>query len=215
MTGISRRSVAASTLAAPFIVRTPGALAQTDRRPMLVVAVPELPPTLEPAMELSNVGTRVTYSVFDTLIRRDFLGSPDGGGSALRPHLAESWERESARALVVRLRRGVRFHNDDELTSDDVAFTFAEGRLWGTKPSIAEGPAYFGTLEGVEALDRYTVRFRTRVPDVLLEHRLASWASWIVNARAYRTLGMDGFGQAPVGTGPFFSSARRMLEARL
>jgi peptide/nickel transport system substrate-binding protein len=213
MTGISRRSVAASTLAAPFIVRTPGALAQTDRRPMLVVAVPELPPTLEPAMELSNVGTRVTYSVFDTLIRRDFLGSPDGGGSALRPHLAESWERESARALVVRLRRGVRFHNDDELTSDDVAFTFAEGRLWGTKPSIAEGPAYFGTLEGVEALDRYTVRFRTRVPDVLLEHRLASWASWIVNARAYRTLGMDGFGQAPVGTGPF--RAKRLLRDQL
>lgn len=90
MTRISRRIVTAATLSAPFVVRTPGALAQTDRRPMLVVAVPELPPTLEPAMELSNVGTRVTYSIFDTLIRRDFLGSPDGGGSALRPHLAES-----------------------------------------------------------------------------------------------------------------------------
>ncbi len=41
----------------------------------------DLPATLEPARELSNVGTRVTYSIFDTLIRRDFLGAPDGGGS--------------------------------------------------------------------------------------------------------------------------------------
>lgn len=213
MTGIPRRALTAATVAAPFALRAPRALAQADRRPVLVVAVPELPPTLEPALELSNVGTRITYSIFDTLIRRDFLGSPDGGGSALRPHLAESWERESARSLVIRLRRGVRFHNDDELTSEDVAFTFAEGRLWGAKPSIPEGPAYFGTLEAVDALDRYSVRFRTRVPDVLLEHRLASWASWIVNARAYRTLGIEGFGQAPIGTGPF--RAKRLLRDQL
>lgn len=199
----TRRHALRSVLAAPALVTSGSVLAQADPRRILTIAVPELPPTLEPANELSNVGTRVTYSIFDTLIRRDFLSTPDGGGSALKPHLAESWERSGPRELVVRLRRGVKFHNGDALTSDDVAFTFAEGRLWGSRPSIAEGPAYFGVLESVEALDAYTVRFRTRVPDVLLEHRLASWASWIVNRRAYQALGMDGFGQAPVGTGPY------------
>ncbi len=76
-------------------------------RPDFTVAVAALPATLEPARELSNVGTRVTYSVFDTLIRRDFLGSPDGGGSELKPHLATSWERVSPSELIVKLRQGV------------------------------------------------------------------------------------------------------------
>jgi peptide/nickel transport system substrate-binding protein len=200
---ITRRRLIGSAMAAPFVAPAAPALAQADRRPVMNIAVAELPPTLEPANELSNVGTRVTYSIFDTLIRRDFLGSPDGGGSGLKPHLAESWERRSARELIVRLREGVKFHNGDTLTAEDVVFTFAEGRLWGEKPTIAEGPAYFGVLESVSALDARTVRFVTRAADVLLEQRLSSWASWIVNKRAYTTLGMDGFGQAPVGTGPF------------
>lgn len=210
MSRTTRRRALSTAIAAPLVVTSGSVFGQGDRRPALTVAVADLPPTLEPAMELSNVGTRITYSVFDTLIRRDFLGSPDGGGSALKAHLAEAWERVSARELVVRLRQGVVFHNGDVLTADDVAFTFAEGRLWGAKPSIPEGPAYFGVLESVEALDAQTVRFRTRVPDVLLEHRLASWASWIVNKRAYQALGQDGFGQAPVGTGPF--RVKRMVR---
>jgi peptide/nickel transport system substrate-binding protein len=199
----NRRRFLAGALAAPFVCRIPAALAQSDRRPVLTVAVADLPPTLEPAMELSNVGTRITYSVFDTLIRRDFLGSPDGGGAALKPHLAASWQRNGAQELVVELRQGVKFHNGDELTSEDVVFTFAEGRLRGEKRTIPEGAAYFGVLESVEALDKYKVRFRTRVPDVLLEHRLSSWASWIVNRRAYERDGIVAFGQNPVGTGPY------------
>lgn len=70
----TRRRVIGAALAAPFVSAAPGAFAQADRRPIMNIAVAELPPTLEPANELSNVGTRVTYSIFDTLIRRDFLG---------------------------------------------------------------------------------------------------------------------------------------------
>ncbi len=210
---LTRRHLIGSALAAPLVARASFALAQADRRPVMTIAVAELPPTLEPANELSNVGTRVTYSIFDTLIRRDFLGGRDGGGSALKPHLAQAWERISSRELVVGLRPGVKFHNGDELTSEDVAFTFAEGRLWGAKPSIAEGPAYFGVLESVVPVDRYTVRFVTRTPDVLLEHRLASWAAWIVNKRAYSAGGMDAFGQNPVGTGPY--RVKRMVRDQL
>lgn len=200
---ISRRRFVQGAVAAPFVVTTPHAFAQTDRRPVLTVAVADLPSVLEPARELNNVGTRVTYSLFDTVIRRDFLGSPAGDGSALKPHLAESWTRESPRALVVKFRSGVKFHNGDELTADDVLYTFREGRMWGANAQIPEARAFFGVLEGVDALDKYTVRFRTRAPDVLFEQRLATWCSWIVNKRQYEALGMEGFGQNPVGTGPY------------
>ena len=193
-----------SFFAAALITSAGSVEAQTGgERPVLRVGVPEVPPTLEPARELSNVGTRVTYSIFDTLIRRDFLGSPDGGGSALKPHLARSWERNGPRELVLKLREGVRFHNGDVMTEEDVVYTFTSPRMFGDKPAMPEAKSYFATLAGVEALDATTVRFRTRTPDVLLEQRLASWCGWIVNKRAYEERGFDGFSRAPVGTGPF------------
>ena len=73
----------------------------------------EVPPTLEPARELSNVGTRVTYSIFDTLIRRDFLGVRMAAARGLKPHLAVSWTRNGPDELVVKLRDDVMFHNGD------------------------------------------------------------------------------------------------------
>jgi len=212
MPSISRRRFTQSAVAAPFVILSPHALAQIDRRPVMTVAVADLPAVLEPARELNNVGTRVTYSLFDTVIRRNFLGAPDGGGSELQPHLALSWTRESPRALVVRFRPGVKFHNGDELTADDVTFTFREGRMWGANAQIPEARAFFGVLEGVDAIDRHTVRFRTRASDVLMEQRLASWCSWIVNKRQYERLGMDGFGQNPVGTGPYRFVSMRANE---
>jgi peptide/nickel transport system substrate-binding protein len=200
---ISRRRFLQGAAAAPLVSATPRAWAQGTRRPALTVAVAGLPPTLEPARELSNVGTRVTYSIFDTLIRRDFLGSPDGGGATLKPHLAVSWERQGPQQLTVRLRQGVTFHNGDELTAEDVAYTFREGRLWGDKPQVPGGRPYFGILAGCDMVDRHTVRFRTRVPDVLLEQRLASWCAWIVNKRAYESMGFDAYSRRPVATGPY------------
>jgi peptide/nickel transport system substrate-binding protein len=200
---LTRRRFTQGAIAAPFVVTTPNAFAQSDRRPVLTVAVADLPPTLEPARELSNVGTRVTYSLFDTPIRRDFLGTADGGGAGLKPHLFESWVRESATSLRCTIRRGIMMHDGQELNAADVAYTFREGRLWGPKPEIPEGRAYFGTLAGCEALDTHAVRFTTRVPDVLLEQRLASWCSWIVSKAQYERLGADGFGMNPIGSGPF------------
>eukprot|EP01035_Chromulina_nebulosa_P000375 gene375-546_t len=81
---LNRRRFVQGAVAAPFVVTTPHAFAQTDRRPALTVAVAELPKVLEPAMELNNVGTRVTYSVFDTVIRRDFKSQPDHACHLLR-----------------------------------------------------------------------------------------------------------------------------------
>lgn len=197
---LPRRAVLGAGLAAPFAHPVQ---AQPEARPNLRIGVAELPPTLEPARELSNVGTRVTYSMFDTLIRRDFLGSPDGGGSGLKPHLATHWTRNGPQELVLRLHDGVRFHNGDLLTAEDVVYTFTSNRMFGARPLMAEARSYFATLAGVEALDPLTVRFRTRVPDVLLEQRLASWCSWIINKRAYEERGFDGFSRDPVGTGPY------------
>jgi peptide/nickel transport system substrate-binding protein len=199
---IGRRALLAAAALPPLAAALPRAGFAQAARPKLTVAVADLPPGLEPARDMGNVGTRISYTLYDTLIRRDFLSMPGGGGSKLEPGLAASWKRESPSELVVTLREGVRFHNGDRLHADDVAFTFSAERMWGEKPMIPDARNYFGVLTHVEALDDKTVRFRTRGPDVLLEMRLASWASWIVNKRHYQAVGIDGFARNPVGTGP-------------
>src|SRR5688572_22595854 len=94
----------------PLLGSVPGSAAES--RVDLVVAVNELPRGLEPGEDHGNVDVRVTYSIFDTLIRRDF-SVPGGGNAGLKPSLAESWKRVSPTVLEVRLRKGVRFHSGE------------------------------------------------------------------------------------------------------
>lgn len=99
-----------------------------------------------------------------------------------------------------------------------MAFTFSRERLWGDNPMVARGPLFSARFESVEAIDGHAVRFRTEAPDFSLEKRLASWISWVVPEAAYRELGAHGFGQNPIGTGPyklaeFVPGDRVVLEA--
>ncbi len=191
--------------------------AYADERPDLVIAVNKLAKGLEPARKTGNVDVRVTYSIFDTLIRRDFLNEKRGAGAKLIPHLATSWKRIDPSTLVVKLRKGVKFHNGDELTSEDVAFTFSKARMTGKKATIRNGRRYFGHLKSVKAIDKYTVRFTAKKPDLILEQRLASYTAWIVSKRAWMEAGakarkkgkkkwmkaaLKKMMRKPVGTGP-------------
>lgn len=196
-----RRLVAAFAALAMSAVSFP---AMAQQRPDIVVGVADTPATLEPAKELSNVGTRVSYSIFDTLIRRDFLSAEGGSGSKLVPGLAESWKRIDDLTLEVKLREGVKFHNGATLTAEDVVFTFSPERMIGEKTMLPEGRAYFSVIDRVEAVDPLTVRFVTKAPDPLLEQRLSSWASWVVNKADWQAQAEGGkLPRFPVGTGPY------------
>src|SRR3981081_917643 len=75
-----------------------------------------LPFSLEPHVLELNAGL-VTGNIFDKLIQRTAKGD-------LAPPLARSWKWMSDTILEFTLRRGVRFHNGDELTADDVKYSF-------------------------------------------------------------------------------------------
>jgi len=175
-------------------------------RPSIKIAVQKVSNTgtLDPWNEQSNVGERALYpNLWEGLILRDWMGT-----QGPVPGLATEWKRIDDKTLELKLRQGVKFHNGDELTAEDVAFSFSQQRVFGnTKPTGGETvfadqfkpvtakdlPAsipgiarrIWPSLAGVEAVDKYTVRFHNATPDVTLEGRLYASGSQIANRRAW------------------------------
>lgn len=197
-----RRIFKAIAVASVTLTAAP-AFAQEDNRPDLVVAVNNLPGSLEGIEEMGNVAVRITYSIFDSLIRRDFLADGSGTASTLVPGLAESWVRIDDRTLELKLREGVTFHDGSELTSDDVVFSMNAGRGHGHDPLIGAARRFMLSVSHVEPVDKYTVRVVSKEPDILLEQRLAGYAFWVVENKSYLLQGKDAFARNPVGTGPY------------
>lgn len=124
-----------AALAAALVLSAAGAFAQADHRPVVRVAVQQVSNTgtLTPLREQSNVGSRTLPMIYAGLIELDRQGD-----LSLKPALATSWKRIDDRTVELKLRKGAKFHNGDEVTAEDVAFTFsAEYMFANTKPAVA------------------------------------------------------------------------------
>jgi peptide/nickel transport system substrate-binding protein len=189
----------ATTPIAPVATPTGSFAPQTGiEREELIIGVQGLPATLDPAQELSNVGSRVNWTPYDTLIRRDFLN-----GNVNVPHLATGWTQVSETVLDLTLREGVTFHNGDPFTADDVVFTFQRLFDAAEDSNLVEAGTYFSSFASVEKTGDYAVRITTTQPDPLILNRLASWGGWIVPQGHITTVGQDEFQRTGMGTGPF------------
>lgn len=207
---LGRRKALVGTLAAgTFATAARGqdttGKAATRRR--LTVGMSGFPPAVEPVLFNHTATRRVVPQMFDTLIAFDHARN-----MALRPALAERWERIGPRALRVFLRRGVVFHDSSPFTADDVAFTFGSDHLLG--PGRSGRSIAMQTLEridGIEVVDPHTVIVHAKGDDALLEQRLAAWASEIVSKRAFEAAGSwDKWTAAPIGTGPYRLVAQKL-----
>lgn len=194
-----RAPALAGAFVACLVLAGPSSHAQ-DSRPTLRIAVQANPPTTEPLDAESNVGYRTNYSIHDTLLQFDYAGD-----FQLKPHLAESWNWKSPTELEVKLRHGVKFHDGNEMTSEDVVFSFGPERLTGEKaPGFPMVRRYWVSLDKVEAVDRYTVRFYSKYQDPIFEQRLAAWTAQIISKAAYlKAPDYNTWRLKPVGAGPY------------
>jgi peptide/nickel transport system substrate-binding protein len=121
-------------------------------------------------------------------------------GKPLAPSLAESWSvsRDGLSYEFV-LRQGVKFHNGDVMTAEDVKFSF--DRYRGVSAKLLRDE-----VAAVEIVDPHRVRFRLKRPwpDFLAFYGTpATGAGWIVPRKYVEKVGDDGFRKAPVGAGPY------------
>jgi peptide/nickel transport system substrate-binding protein len=133
------------------------------------------------------------YAMHDALVK----SMP---GNALAPSLAESWTvTPDALAYEFVLRRGVKFHNGDPVTADDVKFSMERYRGAGAGPFKAR-------IASIDVVDPHRVRFRFKQPwpDFLSFYGTpATGAGWIVPRKYVEKVGDDGFKKAPIGAGPY------------
>ncbi len=201
-------------------------LAQADNRPTVTVAVQTIATTntLNLLREQSNVGERTSSLVNERLIDLDWFD-----GIKQVPGLATAWRRIDDTTVEFTLREGVKFHNGDRLSVEDVAFAFSATQMFGdskpeagvTLPMSAQyligvgskalppeippvARRSFPALRGVEIVDSRTVRFVNATPDVTLEGRISATGSEITSRRGFdEAASWLDYARKPIGTGPY------------
>lgn len=164
----------------------------------LIVAMASAPVSLDPADHRSRESETVIRNMFDGLVTRDTR-------SGVHLELAEAMNWLDNQTLEVKLRQGVKFHNGQEMTADDVVFTFnriiQENAIEYPEPHTSPRKGLIAPLESVEKMDDYTVTFHFSgvwPPAMqLLVHQQ------IVPKAYIEEVGTQGFVEKPIGTGPF------------
>lgn len=188
---LTRRLVALITLVG--LVLAGGCAPSTDAdRDTLRVAYNARPPSLDPIMTTATATQAIMRNVFEPLVS----GSKSG---EVKPMIAESWTiSEDYRTFTFVIRPGVKFHNGEPVTTEDVA---ASTRRWMTGTST--GKAFFKDTQ-VEVVDDRTMRFITATP-LFTGLRLLSdpgQALAIMPASVIEKAGASGVTEY-IGTGPY------------
>jgi peptide/nickel transport system substrate-binding protein len=150
----------------------------------MVIAWPvTIPPAwFDPAETPAQVAPfGILYALHDALVR-------PLSGERLGSSLAEAWT-ESPDGLMYefKLRRGLKFHNGDACTAEDVKFSFERYRGSGAKELHAN-------VKAVEIVDSLTVRFylHTPWPDFMTFYGTTATAAGLVVPKQYPGAGRGG-----------------------
>ncbi len=161
---------------------------------------------------IARVGVNVPTAAPDPVLMADeggivtvemageYLCTPDPSW-ILRPVLAQSWKSTNPKTWTFTLRRGVRFHNGQLMTADDVVATF--NRLTNPKVGSAALSAFQGILEPghIEKVSEYVVTFHLSAPFVDFPYLLSPFNyNAVILPRNYE---IGSFMRGKSGTGAF------------
>ncbi|MET0484556.1 MAG: ABC transporter substrate-binding protein [Candidatus Rokuibacteriota bacterium] len=148
----------------------------------------------------------ILYALHDALVK-PMPGQP------FAPSLAESWTAsKDGLTYEFVLRKGVKFHNGEPVTAEDVKFSFERYR--GSAATLLRSK-----VARVETPDARRVRLVLKQPwaDFMTFYASpATGAAWIVPKAYVEKVGEDGFKKAPIGAGPYrFVSFKPGVELTL
>ncbi|MFA7126502.1 MAG: ABC transporter substrate-binding protein [Bacilli bacterium] len=141
-------------------------------------------------------GTNVMCHMMSFSTHSTLVTISDEDNAEIKPCLAESWEiLNGGKTIVFHLRKDVKFHNEEAMTSEDVVYSFTDRILKG-----GTSRALLSSVVSVKADDEYTVRFELSGADQDIFYTLAAAPSCIINKKAVEAEGDEG---ERYGTGAF------------
>ena len=189
------KTLVAFLLGSTFLA-LPSALMAQEKGGVIDVATIGEPPTLDPMSSTADLVGIVTQHMFETLYTFDKKWG-------VTPLLAESLPEISAdgKVYTIKLRTGIKFHDNTDMTSDDVV---ASLNRWIKIAS--RGKQVAGFIDKVEAVDPATVRISLKQPYAPLTSLLAfNNSAAIIIPSEKQEEPMKEF----IGTGPYMLKERK------
>jgi peptide/nickel transport system substrate-binding protein len=193
MKGMGRAAVAAA-FAVAAAAAGPAAAQSSAQAPALTMAVAAPVTSIDPHYHQLSPNNAVADMIFDKLVGTDAQARPI-------PGLATEWRAVEPNLWEFKLRPGVRFHNGNEFTAEDVAFTLER------VPNVPNSPTSFAIftrpIRAVEIVDPLTIRMRTEGPYPLMPLDMTSIR--ILDKETHQGAATEDFnsGRVAVGTGPY------------
>lgn len=158
----------------------------------LRIGLAEDPDVLDPTLARTFVGRIVFAALCDKLLDVDEK-------LAIQPQLAQSWQWSAdSKALTMKLRPGVTFHDGEKLDAAAVKFNLERHKTMPGSNRRGE----LAPLDSVDVVDPLTVRLNLKAPFSPLLAALADRAGMMVSPKAAQAAG-DKFGTKPICSGPF------------
>ena len=141
-------------------------------------------------------GLLLGYWSWDALLFRD------PATLAFQPLLATAWRQVDDRTLEFDIRQGVKFHNGDVLTPDDVVFTL---NFVADPANHVFNQSVTSWIDHAEKSGPNSVRVRAKSVTPAAQEFIAQLP--IYPEAYYKKVGRDGMNAHPVGTGPYTAEA--------
>jgi peptide/nickel transport system substrate-binding protein len=165
----------------------------------LTMGIASTPDTLDPGATGLALTLLITFALFDPLV----WWLPDGkGGGEFHPGLASSYEvSPDASTYTFKLRTDVTFHDGTAFDATAVKATYDHVVDPATKSKSGLGA--LGPYKETRIIDPHTVQIVFSAPNAGFLHQQAAGNFGIASPTALKKYGATGFGNHPVGTGPF------------
>ncbi|MBR5529232.1 MAG: hypothetical protein IKU57_02030 [Oscillospiraceae bacterium] len=162
--------------------------------------------SLDPMETKTGAGTKLAGLQYEGLIKYMYEHTADGATvNTAKPCLAESWEYDAENMTVTfYLKKGVKFHNGDEFTAEDVLFSFERALNSSTKLALMAG------YESAEAIDEYTVVMKLNALSSAFQYNISQIP--MMNKSFVEEHGEEFTLETVCGTGPYMLTEH--LEAQ-
>jgi len=149
--------------------------------------------TLDRYFNTAREGIVIARHAYDNLLYRDPVTYEYKG------LIAKTFKWNSDTEMAINLRQGIKFHNGQELTADDVVYTL---NFAANPDNKVKTQRYSSWIDHVEKTGDYGIKIILKKP-FPAAFEFLSGANPIYPKDYYSKVGTDGFGVKPIGSGPY------------